>query len=128
MIFTVKYRDAAGALREKTLEAASRLDCFAKCKAQGIVPTALESGSAAGRKGEHCSDSAAGSKTKAPNVKFVLLVVLLVAIGVLMWFWANKNDAGKAEKTPVQKVERKKASKQVKDIAPATNTTHLSIS
>jgi type II secretory pathway component PulF len=86
MVFSVKYRDYSGAVCEKAVEAANRADCFAKCKAQGIVPIAVESGSAVAKKGGYDHGSAAGSKPKAPNAKLVLLVGTLVAIGAVVWF------------------------------------------
>ena len=44
MVFSVKYRDTSGAMCEKSVEAANRADCFAKCKAQGILPIEVKSG------------------------------------------------------------------------------------
>lgn len=92
MVFSVKYRDYSGAVCEKAVEAANRADCFAKCKAQGIVPVTVESASTVAKKGGHGSDSAAGSNTKAPNAKLVLLVGTLVAIGATVWFWPSRKE------------------------------------
>ena len=44
MTFTVKYRTSNGSIAEKDVEAANRADCFAKCKAQGIVPIGVSDG------------------------------------------------------------------------------------
>jgi hypothetical protein len=74
---------------EKAGEAANRADCFAKCKAQGIVPIAVESGSAVANKGGHGT----GSKPKAPNAKLLLVSVALVAAGAAIWFWPSGKDA-----------------------------------
>ena len=124
MTFTVKYRTGNGSIAEKAVEAANRADCFAKCKAQGIVPVAVESGSAVAKKGGHGTGSAAGSNPKALNTKFLLLVGTLVTIGAAIWFWPKGSDAGKAEKAPVQKVERTTAPiKLAKEVSPTTNAT-----
>ena len=89
MVFSVKYRDYSGAMCEKAVEAANRADCFAKCRAQGLVPVAVESGSAVAKKGGHGT----GSKPKAPNAKLLLVSAALVAAGAAIWFWPNGKDA-----------------------------------
>ena len=118
MVFSVKYRDSSGAVREKAVEAANRADCFAKCKAQGIVPIAVEAGAAA-KKPAPASGPAASGKSR-----LVLLAAALAAIGAAVWLWPNGKDAEKAEKAekaPARKVEKKKASKSTKEAVPATN-------
>ena len=115
MVFSVKYRDSSGAVCEKAVEAANRTDCFAKCKAQGIAPIAVEAGAAA-KKPAPASGSAASGKSK-----LVLLAAALAAIGAAVWFWPNGKDAEKAENAPVQKVEKKTSAKLAKESAPATN-------
>ena len=115
MLFSVKYRDNSGALCEKAVEAADRSECFAKCKAQGIVPIAVEAGAAA-KKPAPASGSAASGKSR-----LVLLAAALAAIGAAVWFWPNGKDAEKAENAPVQKVEKKTSAKLAKESAPATN-------
>ena len=122
MTFTVKYRTGNGSIAEKAVEAANRADCFAKCKAQGIVPIAVENGSKVSKKSARSSDPATSSKPIVPNAKFILLVGAIVAVGAAAWFWPNGNDTEKAKKAPVQKVEKKKASKSTKEATPATNT------
>ena len=44
MTFTVKYRAGDGKMHEKCIEAASRCECVAKCKAQGIAPISVKEG------------------------------------------------------------------------------------
>ena len=44
MTFTVTYRGADGALREEAVEAAGRAECFAQCRARGIVPVSVKEG------------------------------------------------------------------------------------
>lgn len=119
MTFTVKYRTNNGSIAEKAVEAANRADCFAKCKAQGIVPIAVESGSAVGGKGAR--GAGIGSKPKAPDSRLILAAVALVAIGAAVWLWPGAKKQEKAERESVQKVEKKKAPKQGKVFAPATN-------
>ncbi len=41
MTFTVTYRDKSGAKREEALEAASRAECVATCRARGVAPIAI---------------------------------------------------------------------------------------
>ena len=81
MVFSVKYRDSSGAVCEKAVEAANRVDCFAKCKAQGIVPIGVDV-SAATKKPAHASGFEASAKSK-----IVMLVVALMAVGAAVWLW-----------------------------------------
>ena len=79
MTFTVKYRTSNGSIAEKAVEAANRADCFAKCKAQGIVPVKVEAGKVTKK------------LASAPNLivsgksKFLLLVMALAAVGAAVW-------------------------------------------
>ena len=71
MVFSVKYRDSSGAVCEKAVEAANRADCFAKCKAQGIVPIAVVGSLEASKKSGRSSDPATSSKPIVPNAKSI---------------------------------------------------------
>ena len=79
MTFTVKYRTSNGSIAEKAVEAANRADCFAKCKAQGIVPVKVEAGKVTKK------------LASAPNLivsgksKFLFFVMALAAVGAAVW-------------------------------------------
>ena len=101
MVFSVKYRDSSGAVCEKAVEAANRTDCFAKCKAQGIVPIAVESDSAVAKKSGKGSAFATGSKPKPLDMRFVLVAVALVAAGAVVWLLpSGKTAVGKEDTLP----------------------------
>ena len=50
MTFTVTYRGKDGATRAELVEATSRAECFAQCKARGIVPVSVKEGAQKGRR------------------------------------------------------------------------------
>ena len=75
MVFSVKYRDSSGAVCEKAVEAASRADCFAKCKAQGILPVGVELDTGKKKRGK-------SANPKRRNPKAILTVAALVAAGM----------------------------------------------
>ena len=95
MVFSVKYRDSSGAVCEKAVDAANRADCFAKCKALGIVPFGVEAGKVA-KKSASVSGSAGSRK-----YKFLLLVASLVAVGVAVWMMLQNE-------TPTEEAKPKK--------------------
>ena len=98
MTFTVKYRTNSGSIAEKAVEAANRTDCFAKCKAQGIVPIAVESDSSVAKKSGKGSDFASCLKPKPSNMRFVLVAVALVAAGAAVWLLpSGKTAVGNGE-------------------------------
>ena len=110
MTFTVKYRTNSGSIAEKAVEAANRADCFAKCKAQGIVPVGVEAGATA-KKPAPASGSAASGK-----FRLVLLVAALAAVGAAVLLWPEskptsdtvpdkKKTIAKATNPPQKKVK-----------------------
>ena len=70
MTFTVTYRGADGALREEAVEAASRAECFAECKARGITPVGVREGAQKGGRKNAASPKMAtqGGAGRAANV------------------------------------------------------------
>ncbi len=64
MTFTVTYRGADGALREEAVEAVGRSECFAECKARGIVPVRVKEGKRKGG-GKNAAARDGGGATRA---------------------------------------------------------------
>ena len=115
MVFSVKYRDSSGAMCEKAVEAANRADCFAKCKAQGIVPIGVEAGAAA-KKPAQASGPVAFGKSR-----LILLVAALAAIGAAVWLWPESSQLPqKKVATPVKTI--KPSIKKAEVLKPATNS------
>ena len=112
MTFTVKYRTSNGSISEKAVEAANRADCFAKCKAQGIVPIGVSNGDKA----------SAASKKQSPNggsrggksLRWVIYVVVLVFAGVIAYFLMN--DKSETIKESAQNLEK---TRQIASVKPA---------
>ena len=111
MVFSVKYRDTSGAMCEKSVEAANRADCFAKCKAHGILPIEVKSGTTR-------NITNAQSSFGYLNLKLVFSgVTLILAIsGVLVLALMTK-------KTPQQNDIRNEA-KEVKHISALSASTN----
>lgn len=88
MVFSVKYCDSKGGAHQKTVKAANRVDCIAKCRAQEIVPIEVErmSGSV-----NNCRDyiSKADSGVKPQSAKMLLSIGALVLLGGVAWFWVS---------------------------------------
>ena len=108
MTFTVKYRTSNGSIAEKAVEAANRADCFAKCKAQGIVPVGVAAGATA-KKPAPASCSVASGKSRT-----ILLVAALAAIGAAVWMMLQ-NEAP----TEISKPEKAKSVGLAAEVTPA---------
>ena len=81
---------------EKAVEAANRADCFAKCKAQGIVPIGFSDGnnaSAASKKRSRNNSSKGGNLSR-----FVIFAIILVLAGGIAYFFMN----GKTAEAPMK--------------------------
>ncbi len=97
MTFTVTYRGKEGALREESVEAASRAECVAECKARGIAPVGIREGRAqAARrqaaKGQDTQDRHDTQDRRRVHILIVLGVVGVLALGT--WWWlAGARDA-----------------------------------
>ena len=116
MVFSVKYRDSSGAVCEKAVEAANRADCFAKCKAQGIVPIGVSDGnnaSVASKKRSRNNSSKGGNLSR-----YVIFAIVLVLAGVIAYFFMNGKTA-EAPKNVAKKAARPKATKTKKENAIA---------
>ena len=126
MTFTVTYRGADGALREEAVEAASRGECFAQCKARGIVPVSVKEGARKGRRQDGGAPfGRAGARPSPKRKLFTIHFYLLVAIAALAaiaWWWlAAREDARPPELAPVKAKPAEKP--KAKPMAvPATNS------
>ena len=126
MTFTITYRAKDGALREETVEAASRAECVAECRKRGIAPTKItEGGKGRDKRGTARSaarvDALPPSQRRLTGKAAILAAVALVAIAGGVWWWmaTARGDARppKVEKPTKHKVEKPKAEKPAKPAA-----------
>ena len=91
MTFTVKYRTSNGSTAEKAVEAANRADCFAKCKAQGIVPIGVSNGDkvSAASKRQFRNGGSRGGK----SLRWVIYAIVLVLAGGIAYFLMGGKSA-----------------------------------
>ena len=117
MIFTVKYRAKDGSVAEECIEAASRGECIAKCKAHGIAPVSVREGN--GRiqypqKG--CPICLNCPNRKSLVAKLFLTAVVTTTIVAAIW-WCFADD-----EAPVPVLEKsitvQKTKKAVKSVVP----------
>ena len=130
MLFTVTYRSKTGAKADIEIEAASRGECFAHCKARGIVPVSVKEGRSSSR--PRAAGTAAphggGAKPRGGMPwRAAILAATCLAAGIGAWFWlAAREDARppapapKADKAAKAKVP--KAPGRPPEAAPAKAT------
>ena len=113
MTYAVTYRGKDGALREDALDAASRSECLAVCKAHGIVPVAIREGPASSRsrsgnivggQGNQHLVSTGKRRVPIPGVLGVLSVVVFLSIGA---WWLLGSHGEKATPTASQPIHQK---------------------
>ena len=100
MTFTVTYREKSGAKAEAEIEATSRAECFARCKARGIVPLGVKEGrsdrsniSPKSTKGGHRRQDAQSSPRRASFLGALGgLTILALLIGGVSW-WLGRDEA-----------------------------------
>ncbi len=97
MTFTVTYREKSGTKAEVEIEAASRAECLAACKARGIAPLGV-------REGRSVAGQARGGRKLFMLVASVLFVLLL---GGVVW-WLAARDEVKPPPPPAPKAEMAK--------------------
>jgi len=108
MTFTVTYREKDGARAEVEVEAASRSECFAQCKARGIAPLGVREGRAssrpraAGTAAPHAGGAGSGKIWRAA----ILAAAVLAVIGGGLWLWLGR---GEERPSPAKPAERPKA-------------------
>ncbi len=127
MTFTVTYRGKDGALREESVEAASRAECVAECRRRGIAPTAIREGRASSRpratvtSAPHAAD-AANRRGKLWRAAILAAAVLAVAGGVWWWLAGSRDARPSPAKPPTAakpKTEKRPDTRVPKPQAPA---------
>ena len=108
MTFTVKYRTSNGSISEKAVEAANRADCFAKCKAQGILPVKVEAGKVTEK------SASTPSLIVSRKSKFMLFVMALAAVGAAVWMMLQNEVA-----TEKAKPKKTKSAGLAAEVTPA---------
>ena len=115
MLFTVTYRNAAGASATEVVEAANRAECFSKCRAKGILPMGIEASRSDGktrrsdRETRRSNDDARRSNRKTRRSVLVVVLVAAVLAGVGFWLWTTRSKVtmqvvdGKPKKTALAK-------------------------
>ena len=104
MTFTVTYREKNGAKAEVEIEAASRAECFAHCKARGIAPLGVKEGRAKHADGK--DGGRAGARPSPTRKLFTIRFYLFVAIAALAaiaWWWLGRDEAKPAEPKVAEK-------------------------
>lgn len=102
MTFTVTYRSADGSMRDKMVDAASRAECLALMRTQGITPTSVKENGSRDEKGKRdrrYSDRAGHATADKRAVPYVLAVAFVVLVGGI-WLWKNGADEAKETKEP----------------------------
>ena len=137
MIFTVTYRGTDGAVKECRMEAESRGECFAQCRARGIAPTSVKEANSVSRRGRGERRDARGTDGRAAAfakataaegrvggrrtggdrvegkvVACVLSASLFASICGGLWWWMH------GEALP-QENEKDKRSGLIKEVTPA---------
>ena len=104
MTFTVKYRAIDGKMREECIEAASRSECVAKCKAQGIAPISVKEGGKVSSAGAQSH----GERKTAGNLIWIIAGTIILG-GALWWLFGWQNEVTVVPEKPkmVKKIKTK---------------------
>ena len=107
MTFTVTYREKSGTKAEVEIEAASRAECLAACKARGIAPLGVREGR-----------SVAGHSLATRGVRkpFILVasVLFVLLLGCVVWWLAARDEVKPPPAPQVEKAKQPTASKPMK--------------
>ena len=106
MTFTVKYRAIDGKMREECIEAASRSECVAKCKAQGVAPISVKEGGKVFRRTD--------SKVLGGKLLWIIAGVVILG-GICWWFFGRQVEAPLSNVPHTAKIS---SSKKAKNIRP----------
>ena len=138
MTFTVTYRGADGAMREECVEAASRGECFAQCRARGIAPLSVKEGDSASRRGAGArrgetggtrsfprrgsgdnggKDGRAEGKAWKRRATAAAILILAAIVGGGAWWWMRR-EGGVAPDQP-EGPKKTALAKEVKPAQPA---------
>ena len=123
MVFSVKYRDNSGALCEKSVEAANRSECLARCKADGIAPMSVREcgfSSQSAKKTTKKNDSRGEYRNGRLRIAACLALVAVVAGGI--WCFMGVEERKEEPKPKAVKVI-KPSVKKVDVSKPYTNNT-----
>ena len=104
MTFTITYRDASGAMREESVEAANRAEALAAMKARGISPISLRGGNPGGSQSLAAADApsrgrggARPSKKIAPlplaNAKTAIAALAALTLALGAWLYFSRRPA-----------------------------------
>jgi hypothetical protein len=130
MTFTVTYRAKDGAKAEVEVEAASRSECFAQCKARGIAPLGVREGRAssrpraAGTAAPHAGGAGSGKIWRA-----AILAAAVLAVAGGLWLWLGRGEERPSPAKPPP-AERPKAASRPETppskprVAPAPASTN----
>ena len=100
MKYTYIYRDASGAKHAGKVEAKNRAECFAKLKAQGIVPVQVREGGS----GQNARRPEASGRT--PVMRFLVGLGILAVLGVLAYLVYLEFSGGREALPPPPKSEK----------------------
>ena len=117
MTFAVTYRGKDGALREETVEASGRAECFAQCRARGIAPMGVRE-----RKGGGVKRRGAASPGASPGGRTVLVsavVLLATLLGGIAWWWLGGRGSAGQPPARAKKAEARERAPHVEKPKPA---------
>ena len=122
MTFTVTCRGRDGSLREEAVEAASRAECFAQCKARGIVPVSVKEGKRKRPKNQDTRDTQdTRDKRRAVVVGVMGVVGVLGILALGLWLWLGREAPPPPEPAPAKAQPAEKPKAQPAAV-PATNS------
>ena len=126
MTFTVTWRGRDGGLREEAVEAASRAECFAQCKARGVVPVSVKDGARKGGRQDVGSPSGRNEsqpfpKRKLFTLRFCLLVAIAALAAIAWWRLAAREDVRPSDPAPMKTKPTEKPKAKPATV-PATNS------
>lgn len=133
MTFTVTYRDKNGAKAEVEIEAVSRTECVAACKARGIAPVGIKEGRSGAKRAANisvasrdCSDRARvrrhnnhdyDTQTKQRRASSLSALAVLGALATLAlliggaWWWFSRETGDKAPTKAIRTAQNPKNKK-----------------
>ena len=131
MTCAVTYRGKDGSLREEAVEAASRAECFAQCKARGIMPVSVKEGARKGRRQDGGSPSGRNesrpSRSDSSNRSRTIWRAAILAASVLAvaggaWWWLASREAARPPEPAPVKAKSAEKPKAKPAAVPATNS------